>query len=65
VRSLVHDALSKVKLIAKAIGFELKGSIVSLDGAYDGKKNRKFIFNSGMTPNINPNPRGRKTDLSH
>jgi len=58
---LLRDALSKVKEIAKAIGFELKGSIVSLDGAYDGKKNRKLIFNSGMTPNINPNPRGRKT----
>ena len=23
--------------------------------------NRKAIFNRGMTPNINPNPRGRKT----
>ena len=58
---LLRDALSKVKEIAKAIGFQLKGSIVSLDGAYDGKTNRKLIFNSGMTPNINPNPRGRKT----
>jgi hypothetical protein len=34
---------------------------VSLDGVYDCRDNRKAIFNRGMTPNINPNPRGRKT----
>jgi hypothetical protein len=25
------------------------------------EKNRKLIFNRGMTPNIHPNPRGRTT----
>ena len=39
---------------------DLQGSIVSLDGVYDCRANRKAIFNRGMVPNINPNPRGRK-----
>ncbi|MFC3106444.1 transposase [Undibacterium arcticum] len=46
--------------IARAVGFSLRGAIVSLDGAYDCRLNRKAIFNRGMTPNINANPRGRK-----
>jgi hypothetical protein len=33
---------------------------VSLDGVYDCRLNRKAIFNRGMVPNINANPRGRK-----
>jgi len=32
-----------------------------LDGVYDCRANRKAIFNRGMIPNINANPRGRKT----
>ena len=39
---------------------DLQGSIVSLDGVYDCRRNRKAIFNRGMIPNINPNPRGRR-----
>src|SRR5260370_19099964 len=35
-------------------------SIVSLDGAYDCRLNRKVIFNRDMVPNISPNSRGRK-----
>jgi hypothetical protein len=41
------------------VGLDLQGSIVSLDGAYDCRLNRKAIFNRGMIPNINPNVRGR------
>lgn len=33
---------------------------MSLDGVYDSAKNRKLIFNSGMTPNIPENKRNRK-----
>jgi hypothetical protein len=39
---------------------DLCGTIVSLDGVYDCRANRRAIFNRGMVPNINPNPRGRK-----
>lgn len=58
---MLRDALPKVTQIAKAVGFSLQDTIVSLDGAYDCRINRKAIFNRGMTPNINENPRGRKT----
>ena len=58
---LLRDALQQVTRIARAVGFSLRGAIVSLDGVYDGRANRKAIFNRGMTPNINPNPRARKT----
>jgi transposase len=53
-------ALPMVTRIARLVGIELKGSIVSLDGVYDCGANRKMIFNLGMKPNINANPRGRK-----
>jgi len=42
-------------------GIDLQGTIVSLDGVYDCRVNRKAIFNRGMTPNINANSRSRKT----
>ena len=57
---LLRDALPKLTHIASVIGLDLQGTIVSLDGVYDCRKNRKAIFNRGMTPNINLNPRGRK-----
>src|SRR5712671_7252626 len=57
---LLREALPKLRRIARAVGFDLHGSIVSLDGVYDCRPNRKAIFNRGMIPNINPNSRGRK-----
>jgi transposase len=58
---LLRDALPRLGQIARAIGMDLKGAIVSLDGVYDCRANRRAIFNRGMTPNIPENPRGRKT----
>ena len=58
---LLLNALPKVTCIARMVGFNLKNTIVSLDGVYDSRSNRKAIFNRGMIPNINENPRGRKT----
>jgi transposase len=58
---LLREALPKLTRIAQAVGIDLRGSIVSLDGVYDCPRNRKAIFNRGMVPNINENPRGRKT----
>jgi hypothetical protein len=57
----LRDALPVVTRIADSIGVDLRGTIVSLDGVYDCRRNRKAIFNRGMVPNINPNPRGRKS----
>jgi hypothetical protein len=58
---LLRDALPRLSQIARAIGMDLQGTIVSLDGVYDCRANRKAIFNRGMVPNIPENPRGRKT----
>src|SRR5450631_4151938 len=58
---LLREALPQVTRMAQAVGLDLKGTVVSLDGVYDCRKNRKAIFNRGMLPNINANPRGRNT----
>jgi transposase len=57
---LLRQALPEVMRIVREIGMDLRGTIVSLDGVYDCRANRKAIFNRRMVPNINPNPRGRK-----
>ena len=57
---LLREALPQLTCIAKAVGLDLRGSIVSLDGVYDCPRNRKAIFNRGMTLNINENRGGRK-----
>ncbi|MGF6935663.1 hypothetical protein OKW41_004825 [Paraburkholderia sp. UCT70] len=57
---LLRDALPRLSQMARAIGIDLKGARVSLDGVYDCRANRKAIFNRGMVPNIPENPRGRK-----
>src|SRR6195952_5839359 len=57
---LLREALPEVMRIARNGSLDLQGSIVSLDGVYDCRANRKAIFNRGMIPNINPNVRGRK-----
>jgi hypothetical protein len=57
---LIRAALGPLCKMAKKIGFNLKKSVMSLDGVYDCRANRKKIFNHGMIPNINPNRRNRK-----
>ena len=52
--------LPELTRIARAAGLGLRGTIVSLDGVYDCRQNRKAIFNRDMVPNINPNSRARK-----
>jgi hypothetical protein len=57
---LLREALPEVTRISRVVGMDLQGTLVSLDGVYDCRAYRKAIFNCGMAPNINPNPRGRK-----
>jgi transposase len=57
---LLRDALPRLSHMARAIGMDLQGSTVSLDGVYDCRANRKAIFNRDMIPNIPKKPRGRK-----
>jgi hypothetical protein len=58
---LLREALPTMMRMADTIELDLRGTIVSLDGVYDCQRNRKAIFSRGMVPNINPNPRGRKS----
>jgi transposase len=57
---LLPQALPQLTRIAKTVGLDLNQTIVSLDGVYDSRANRKAIFNRGMVPNIPENLRGRK-----
>jgi transposase len=57
---LLKQALPQLTHIAQEVGLELNRSVISLDGVYDSRSNRKAIFNRGMTPNIPENQRGRK-----
>jgi transposase len=58
---LLPNALPQVTRIAHQIGLDLNKAVVSLDGVYDSRANRKAIFNRNMVPNIPENLRGRKT----
>lgn len=57
---LLLNALKSLKNVMKFIGANIANTVISLDGVYDCRKNRKAIFNSGMIPNINENKRNRK-----
>lgn len=57
---LLPHALKPLKQITRTLQINISGSIMSLDGVYDSKANRKQIFNAGMTPNIPENTRNRK-----
>ena len=57
---LLIPAISNLKKITKAVGIDLSGSTMSLDGIYNSRQNRKAIFNLHMTPNIPENNRNRK-----
>jgi transposase len=57
---LCKQVIDGLKTICKKTDLIITGSIFSWDAAIDCPKNRKIIFNAGMTPNINENKRNRK-----
>lgn len=57
---LLRPGIKKLLEIAKVVGLELADSTMSLDGVYNSRKNRKTIFNLGMTPNMPENQGNRK-----
>ena len=61
IKQEIKTVANHLKSIAKAVKASIKGCIMSLDSAYDSLKNRKIIFNCGMTPNIKEKPRNRKS----
>ncbi len=54
---LLPQGLQALKQVAKQVGFDLRGAYLNLDGGFDSARNRKYIFNAGMIPNIKENPR--------
>ena len=58
---LFAKAFEYLKTMCHKLGISIQKCIVSLDSAYDSFKNRKLIFNAGMTPNIKENKRNRKS----
>ena len=53
---LLRAALPSVMRIARFVGLDLQGTIVSLDGVYDCRQNRKAIFNRAWCPISMPIP---------
>jgi transposase len=57
---LLPEGLKALKKVAKQVGLDLRDAYVNLDAGFDSTYNRKCIFNAGMIPNIQENPRNRK-----
>ena len=57
---LLPEGLKALKQVAKEVGLDLRGAYFNLDGGFDSTRNRKCMFNAGLSPNIPENPRNRK-----
>ena len=57
---LLPKGLHALKQVAQEVGLDLRGAYGKLDGGCDSRANRKGMFNAGMIPNIQENPRNRK-----
>lgn len=57
---MLIESLRPLRDIAAQAGLDLQGTVMSFDGVYDCRRNRKAIFNFGMIPNIPFNKRNRK-----
>ncbi len=58
---LLPEGLNTLKRVAKLTDLKIDGAYLNLDGGFDSRSNRKAIFDAGLIPNINENPRNRKT----
>jgi hypothetical protein len=58
---LLPEGLNTLKRVARRTDLKIDGSYLNLDGGFASRPNRKAIFNAGLIPNINENPRNRKT----
>lgn len=58
---LLPDGLAHLKEVASAAALDLRGATLNLDAGFDSAKNRKCVFNAGLSPNIKENPRNRQT----
>ena len=58
---LLPEGLNTLKRVARMTGLKIDGSYLNLDGGFDSMRNRKAIFNAGLIPTINENPRNPRT----
>jgi hypothetical protein len=56
---LLPEGLNALKRLAKMVGLDLRGADLNLDAGFDATHNRPCMFNAGMIPNIQENPRNR------
>jgi hypothetical protein len=57
---LLPEGLNVLKRVAKIVGLDLGGAYLNLAAGFDSTYNRTCMFNAGLIPNINENPRNRK-----
>jgi hypothetical protein len=57
---LLPESLRSLKLVAKTGGLTLTGAYLNLDAGFDSTHHRKCVFNAGLIPNIQENPRNRQ-----
>ena len=58
---LLPEGLNALKRLARLTDLKIDGAYLNLDGGFDSRRNRKAIFNAGLIPNINENPRSRQS----
>jgi hypothetical protein len=58
--ALLPQRLHALTKVAKQVGLDLRGAYLNLAGGFDSTRQRKMIFNAGMSPNLKENPRNRK-----
>ena len=53
--------LKALTMVAKQVGWDLRGAYVNRDGGFASKPHRQVICNAGMIANSTEHPRHRKT----
>jgi hypothetical protein len=53
--------LTALKRVVGLTDMKVDGAYLNLDGGSDSRRNRKAVFNAGLIPNVNENPRNRKS----
>jgi hypothetical protein len=51
------EGLHALKQMATAVGLDLRGASLNLDGGFDPAHHRQCLFKAGRSPNIPENPR--------
>ena len=49
--TLLPRGLKDLKRVAREVGLDLRGAVLTLDAGFDSKANRKAVFNAGLKPN--------------